>query len=414
MAVTETTTTSYGTRVKRSAGGIKSGIILFVAGTCLLWWNEGRAVKTATMLEEAQDVAVHVENVENVDPALNGKLIHATANATTKDVLTDTDFGVSATAIKLDRKVEYYQYVEDCQTESKDKLGGSEETTKTYTCKVEWVRTPVNSSSFHGSNATSYKNITLMNFEDKSCVAQNVSFGGYHLNSSLTNGISDNSATNVKINQSVIDKWNSNIRQTMKAQNDNFVHINDNVVYFGRNPNSPQIGDVRVTFTQVNPGIVSILAQVKGDTFESFTAKNGKTLSAIKMGAISMDQMFESEQEANKIFLWILRIVGWIVICMAFKSIFSILSTIFKVVPFVANILNWGVGLVSKVLGTTWSLLIIGIAWIAYRPILAGCILGVAVIITVLYIVKGKNKAPQTDNQVIAQEASAPVSTENN
>lgn len=50
MAYTETTTTTYGQRVKKSFGGIGSGILLFIVGTILLWWNEGRAVKTTKML----------------------------------------------------------------------------------------------------------------------------------------------------------------------------------------------------------------------------------------------------------------------------------------------------------------------------------------------------------------------------
>ena len=59
MAYTETTTTTYGQRVKKSFGGIGSGILLFIVGTILLWWNEGRAVKTTKMLNEAAEDARH-------------------------------------------------------------------------------------------------------------------------------------------------------------------------------------------------------------------------------------------------------------------------------------------------------------------------------------------------------------------
>jgi hypothetical protein len=51
MAYTTTTTTSYGSRVKNSCGGIFGGIALFLAGTALLWWNEGNAVANAKLLE---------------------------------------------------------------------------------------------------------------------------------------------------------------------------------------------------------------------------------------------------------------------------------------------------------------------------------------------------------------------------
>ena len=58
MAYQETKTTGYGTRVSNSLRGIGIGFLLLLGGTALLWWNEGRTVKTTQMLEEAQTVAV--------------------------------------------------------------------------------------------------------------------------------------------------------------------------------------------------------------------------------------------------------------------------------------------------------------------------------------------------------------------
>ena len=68
MAYTETTTTTYGQRVKKSFGGIGSGILLFIVGTILLWWNEGRAVKTTKMLNEAAGVTVEMTDIGTIDP----------------------------------------------------------------------------------------------------------------------------------------------------------------------------------------------------------------------------------------------------------------------------------------------------------------------------------------------------------
>ena len=62
MAYQETTTVGYGSRVGSSFKGIGAGIVLFLAGTALLWWNEGRAVKTEKMLDEAGSAYVEMEN----------------------------------------------------------------------------------------------------------------------------------------------------------------------------------------------------------------------------------------------------------------------------------------------------------------------------------------------------------------
>ena len=87
MAYTETKTTGYGTRVGRSFKGILGGAVLFIGATVLLWWNEGRAVRTADMLEEAQMACVVMENPSKKDAALDGELVCGTAMATTEGPL---------------------------------------------------------------------------------------------------------------------------------------------------------------------------------------------------------------------------------------------------------------------------------------------------------------------------------------
>ncbi len=132
MAYQEIKTVGYGSRVGSSFRSIGTGIILFLAGTALLWWNEGRAVKTERMLEEAGSAYVEMENPNKKDASLDGELSCGTAMATTEDSLSDSQFGVGAKAIALKRRVEYYQWVEHASSSSEDKLGGSQETTTTY------------------------------------------------------------------------------------------------------------------------------------------------------------------------------------------------------------------------------------------------------------------------------------------
>ena len=75
MAYQETRTVGYGSRVGSSFRGIGAGIMLFLAGTALLWWNEGRAVKTEKMLEEAAGAYVEMENPNKKDASLDGELV---------------------------------------------------------------------------------------------------------------------------------------------------------------------------------------------------------------------------------------------------------------------------------------------------------------------------------------------------
>ena len=122
-------------------------------------------MKTGDSIAEARAVTMPVTDISGLNPELDGKVIHASGRAETTDVLVDPFFGVNATAIRLSRKVEYYQWVETARTETHKKVGGSEEKVTTYTYAKEWVSTPVDSSVFRDEN---YKNVNFAygNFED--------------------------------------------------------------------------------------------------------------------------------------------------------------------------------------------------------------------------------------------------------
>ena len=86
------------------------------------------------------------------------------------------------------------------------------------------------------------------------------------------------------------------------------------------------------------------------------------------MGA---EEIFQAAESENKMMAWILRLVGFILIGMGFSGIFKPLPTLMAVVPFLGKIVGAGVGLIAWTLAAVVSLIVIAIAWLAYRPILA-------------------------------------------
>ena len=281
MAYTEKTTTGYGTRVGNSLKAVLMGFVLIIGATILLWWNEGRAVKTADMLEDAQGACVEMPNPDKKSAEFEGELVCATAMANTDEVLTDADFGISENAISLSRKVEYYQWVEHSESKSEDKLGGKQETTTTYTYKQEWVSSPVNSGDFKDP-AYQGKNYTWANIESQDVWAEKVTFGAYVLNESLIHSISSTEAVELNVNDQVLASMDKSVADvyarikgvpTAAAQTEpavatadsvktalpdsiaqdnkvdlEYVHQAGNVIYLGRTMNAPEIGDVRITF----------------------------------------------------------------------------------------------------------------------------------------------------------------------
>lgn len=397
MAYTETKTTSYGGRIGKALKGIVGGFIAFIAGTALLFWNEGNFVKTRKALQEAQGATVVVESVESLDPELNGKLIHASHKAETADILEDNLFGVKENAIAIKRKVEFYQYVEHSSTEKRDKLGGGEEEITTYTYKLGWQSKPVDSSDFKDPEYRG-RNYALVSPSSQDIYAKDVKFGAYQLPEFFIKAISGEEPAEVKLSDEQLGELQRTAQRNLRGAEANeavaatLVHVSENTVYIGVHSSSPKVGDVRVTITKVLPKDVSLIGKVNGSTFGQFVAKNGKKVARLETGTVSADEMFANAQAENTMMTWLLRLVGVVLVCGGLRGIFGVLEAVAKVVPFLGNIVGAGVGLVCTVLGVAWSILWISIAWVFYRPLIGIPLLAVSIALTVWLKKKGTQK----------------------
>lgn len=147
MVTTETTSTSWFSRLGNSFKNILFGIVLIIGAIFLLFWNEGRAVKTEQSLKEGLSVVISA-SPDKKDPKNEGKLIHFSGMTKVSGVLTDNTFGVSGNFLKMKRTVEVYQWKEEARSKTKEKLGGGTETTTTYSYVKEWSDKTINSSAF--------------------------------------------------------------------------------------------------------------------------------------------------------------------------------------------------------------------------------------------------------------------------
>lgn len=397
MAYTETTTTGYGSRITSSLKGILTGFLLVIAGTILLWWNEGRAVKTAKSIKNAVEQTTPVADLATYNQALNGQMICASGFATTNDFVSDPYFGIGETAIRVERKVEFYQWIEHSQTKTEDKVGGKQETTTTYTYSQGWTSSPINSGEFKDPEYQGKNFVVMSNLESADFQAKNVTVGAYILPESMITSISGSEPIAVNLAAEKIADLNKTVAQALqKGDSLQFVTVSQNQVYLGVNPNSPAIGDVKITFTKVMPANVTIWARVVNNTFEHYVdAKHGKGVGGLYMGTRSLDSLQEQAESNNNFMTWLLRIVGFLLVFFGFKGLFGLLIAILKVLPFLANIANVAVSIVCGVIGFAWSLIIIAIAWLFYRPVLAIALIAVVVALFIFLSKRSKEaKAP--------------------
>ena len=387
LAYTETTSKSWFTRLRESFGGIVTGFVLIAIGTWLLWWNEERTFKTAGAIGEAELVTQEVNDISKLDPALEGKVIYAAGHADTKDILRDDLFGVSVNALRLERDVEYYQWREHEKRETRKKLGGGEETVTTYTYSREWTDEPVDANSFKDPDYRG-RNTTIARIEDLDSWAPNVTFGAYTLPNFLKHSIGGAQPMTI---QSVDVKALSGIVRVGNLESINdLITASGSTVYIGRNPSEPRIGDVRVTFRSTPPADVSIIARVIRNTFEQYRASNGYSFSRLSMGIVGMQNMFEGARSENNFMAWVLRVVGIVCVFLGLRMVFSPLSVIADVIPILGTIVDAGAGFVCFVLALAWSLIVIAIAWLRFRPLLAGGLIALALALIFMAYAKGK------------------------
>uniref|UniRef100_A0A672FIQ7 Transmembrane protein 43 n=1 Tax=Salarias fasciatus TaxID=181472 RepID=A0A672FIQ7_SALFA len=313
-------------RLSETAGGMAVGVGLFFLSIYVLFTNEGRALQTASSLDEGLSQVVSLGPYLRMDLENNNHLVHLTAPLHTSQPLHDPNYRVELQAAKLRRQVEMYQWVE--YRESKDyQENGETKTETTYTYNTEWKSELINSRNF-----------------DKEIV------------------------------------WRL-LKDYPVSQLDSFLSIDDDYFYHTQNPRRPEVGDVRVRFSYaglsgdnslLGPAkTVSIVAMQRGEQLLPFKTKSGDTLEIIYLEELSAEEVFAREQQYNSMKTWGLRAAGWALMCLSIQLAMRIIYTLVDWVPVLRDLVSVGLKIFAVCVSCSLSLLVIGVGWLFYRPLVA-------------------------------------------
>jgi hypothetical protein len=336
--------------------GMGMGILLFLIAFPLLFWNEGRAVQTYQALVEGAGAVVSVA-ADKVDAANEGKLIHLSGLATTDEKLSDPDFGISANALILNRNVEMYQWTEEKSTKTTKNLGGSTTDETTYSYQKEWSSSLIASDNFKESSG--HENPSSMLYNANQWVAKNATVGAFKL--------PENIVTSINNSESLAVTSEAKIPAALMGK----AQIINSLFYLGQNPQSPNVGDMRISFTMVKPTQISLVYQQMGDSFTPYTTSNGNTIELLETGNLTAPEMFASAQTSNTIMTWILRVVGFFLMFFGVSLILNPISVFFDFIPFLGGLTGFALQVVTFLVAAPLALFVIALAWIVYRPLLA-------------------------------------------
>ena len=375
---TEVTSEGWFSRIGSSIKGILFGLLLFAVSFVVLFWNEGRTVERTQTLNEGSGAVISVD-ASMVSSMNQDKLVHFSAFLTTDEVLEDKTFQVKATALKLYRDVEMYQWVEDSETHSETAVGGEKTTTTTYSYSKKWRGSLESSNSF--KKPEGHQNPQEMPLSDSHLTTSVAMAGAYNVPESMVNDLRH-------MKQFTLDT--SVVLPTYSNQK---IAYYDGGYYLGTNSATPTVGDMKVSYRIMKPLDVSIIAQQRDNSLTTYNTKAGGTINMIVTGTKSSQSMFKQAHEDNIMMMWILRAVGVIMMTIGLSLIFSPLAVIADVVPFIGSIVSGGTVLFAILISLVLSLVTISIAWIFYRPLIGLALLAVAG--GVLWLIKVKFKKPE-------------------
>ena len=445
MAVTETTSEGWFSRLGGAIKGVFGGIILIIVAIIMLGWNEKRSVDRYNTIDYAKNNFVETA-ADKIDSATEGKLVHFNGMTATNDVLTDKDFGVTVNnSLSLNRDVEMYQWKEIEHKQTKKNAGGSTTTTTTYTYEKGWASGLINSSSFHESG---HDNPTVLPYKAEDTVAENVTLGAHKIPSSSASHLGSAEAVTVeadKVNApvSAIIKGNTilyNLFKEEKAQQAkkafeangaaavtpetttevasgaetvaNPVNANTaafNALSYQPSEAAPEIGDIRISFKKHPVCNATVVAEQSGETIKAHKTPSGEFYE-VRTGLMTAAEVFKAAEDENAMLTWILRGLGFLMIWGGFGAIFKPISVLADVIPLFGDIAESGISIISGLLAAVLSFGVIAIAWLFCRPligILLLVLMGAAIfgIITLIAKVRAAKKAKAAPAAEPAPEA---------
>jgi hypothetical protein len=348
---TEVTTQGWLSRLGGSLIAALIGLLLVPASVALLYWNEGRAVDALRALNRGAAAVMEVA-AEKADPQTSGQLVHVTGMLQATTPARDPVFGVSGDGlIRLHRIAEMYQWQEHSSSRSHESVGGSKTTETTYTYDHVWSDRPISSSGFHYSGG--HQN-PAMPIQSTITDAAAPRLGGWQLDTAVLDRLTNFVPLDPSV--SAPSGW--------QADGAGF--------YRGADASQPAVGDVRVRFAGIAGQTVSIVAGQSDDRLTPYRDRNGYTIALLEPGVVPAVELFHDQMRSEKQLTWILRGAGFVVMLIGFICIFKPLTTLLAVLPPLEWVASGGVFLTAVALALPITLITIGIAWVAHRPLIGG------------------------------------------
>lgn len=339
---------------KRKAAIAVFGLILVLAGSVALFWNEWRsASQSATLI--AGERAVARAGLDRVPSEGMSGLVHLAGPARPSDLTSDPLLPVTTEALRLDRVVEMYQWREFSQ-------GTGDNRTDNY--EAIWAEGRIPSERFR--DRMRHSNPAAPAIASARFYPDEVALGVFAVAPEILDLLPANEGVVAAPGREVFIEG-----RALRGEGSAFLT--------GSLAN-PEIGDVRVRYQAVPAGEISVLAGLDGSVLGPWTAPNGGTIALAEPGLRTSGQMFGAAYRSNALTTWAIRFAGTLGI---FVGLSILLGHIARRVPPLADLQARLKGPIALTLALATALAVIALAWVAFRPLMS---LGLVAVSTVLIL----------------------------
>ncbi|XP_048005244.1 transmembrane protein 43 homolog [Leguminivora glycinivorella] len=343
-------------------------LVLFAGVTYFLLWAESHTIQSSLMLEElvssAESIDVHTAN----DAArYEGRVVHVIGPLRVLEPISEPDYNIQVQAVKLRKRVQMYQWIEEATEQDNFLSEPAEESQKTYWYHKDWRDFVVDSNLFY--IRPGHQNPTSMPLFSETHIAENVKIGWLSLGVDVKRKVND-----------YYEIWSD----SRPDRGD--IKLHSGFYYHGESALHHEVGDLRVHFSYAGreDDIYTAVGIVENGVLQSYSPAGFPTadpISVLRKGSFSLKQLHELESRAANANTWKYRALGFVQVFASAMTLHPDWVTLFLQWAWISSSLRrctrvW----VNLVLSFSYTLLVTSIPWLVHKPSFGAIMLGGAML----------------------------------
>ncbi|XP_044743202.1 transmembrane protein 43 homolog [Chrysoperla carnea] len=337
------------------------GCIFLTIGFWVLFSNEAKAIRHSQVLDEVLNTVNILNPNEPMNKNLDSTLVYISAPIHIEEPLTEPEYGISVQAVKLKRRVQMFQWIEEETTPDYSPIDAhTDAAQKNYYYYTDWREKLIDSSRFY--MRAGHENPRNIHLKSHVQIADVVKIGPLTLSLPVKLKFTDSFE---------ITSDERPERQDIKLHMGLYYHTDD--IW------NPEVGDIRIQFSYAGPSgqEVTIVGQQQGNSIVPYLTKDNVEVLMVRPLTHTLEEMFNMEHGALRHEMWKTRGFGWFLLFISTNCVAEIVYIIVSRLPIFKNVIALDSTIYTNItVSLTTTILIISFSWIMQKPIFAlGCLI---------------------------------------